>query len=166
MEKLEEINHTLIISPPLCGKTTLLRDMVRVISDEYGKTVGVVDERGEIGGSYKGIPQKNIGNKTDILDKCPKAEGMIMMLRSLSPDVIAVDEIGSKKDVEAIEEILNCGIKIICTVHSDNFEELLKKPYLKDLIKTGIFENYILLSRPVGSIKFYSHDFVKKEFLK
>lgn len=90
--------HTLIISPPMCGKTTLLRDLIRQVSDgnSYlpGKSVGVVDERSEIAGSYQGIPQNDLGIRTDILDCCPKAEGMMMLIRSMSPEVVAVDELG------------------------------------------------------------------------
>ena len=95
----EGICHTLIISAPRCGKTTMLRDLVRQLSDgtqEYpGCTVGVVDERSEIGGCYMGIPQNDVGIRTDILDCCPKAEGMMMLVRSMAPSIIAVDEIGS-----------------------------------------------------------------------
>ena len=116
------VKHTMIISPPLCGKTTLLRDIIRQISNGVngileGQTVGVVDERSEIAGCYNGIPQNNIGLRTDVLDCCPKSEGMIMLLRSMSPKVIAVDEIGSKDDIFAIDEIINAGVKVICTVN-------------------------------------------------
>ena len=103
----KQICHTLIISPPCCGKTTLIRDLIRQISDgnEYikGCSVGVVDERSELGGCYLGIAQNHLGTRTDILDCCPKAEGMIMLIRSMAPRVIAVDEIGTSEDIHAIE---------------------------------------------------------------
>ena len=99
----------------------MLRDLVRQISDGWetfpGNTVGVVDERSEIGGSYQGIPQNDVGIRTDVLDCCSKAEGMVMLLRSMAPQVIAVDEIGNYEDIRAIERTLNSGCKLLATVH-------------------------------------------------
>lgn len=145
------ICHTLIISPPRCGKTTLLRDMVRQISDGWdafpGITVGVVDERSEIGGNYQGVPQNDVGIRTDVLDCCSKSEGMILLLRSMAPQVIAVDEIGNYEDIGAIEMTLNSGCKLLATVHGSSIEEIQQKPLLERLIKEHIFERYILLKR-------------------
>jgi len=144
-----EIKHTIIISPPKCGKTTLLRDVIRKISDgegtKKGQTVGVADERSEIGGSFLGIAQNDVGIRTDILDNCPKELGMRILLRSMSPDVIAVDEIGTEADIHAIDEVINSGVKIICTVHGKNIEDLKLKPVLNNLINKKIFERYIVL---------------------
>ena len=121
-----QLAHTMIISPPGCGKTTLLRDIVRQVSDgnEWlrGMTVGVVDERSEIGGSYMGIAQNHLGVRTDVLDGCPKAEGMIMLIRSMGPQVIAVDEIGMESDVHAIEYAMHCGCKMLVTAHGSSLE--------------------------------------------
>ena len=143
--------HTLIISPPGCGKTTLLRDLVRQISDGWetfpGNTVGVVDERSEIGGSYQGIPQNDVGIRTDVLDCCSKAEGMVMLLRSMAPQVIAVDEIGNYEDIRAIEMTLNSGCKLLATVHGSSIDEIRKKPLLERLIKEHVFERYIILQK-------------------
>lgn len=149
-----EVCHTLIISPPRCGKTTLLRDMIRQVSDgteEFpGCTVGVVDERSEIGGSYQGIPQNDVGIRTDLLDCCPKSEGMMMLIRSMSPSVIAVDEIGNYEDIEAIEMTLNSGCKLLATVHGSSIEDIQKKPLLERLMKEHVFQRYIVLQSGSG----------------
>lgn len=144
-----QIYHTLIISPPGCGKTTLLRDMIRQISDGNnrvkGMSVGVVDERSEIGGCYMGIAQNHLGIRTDVLDCCPKAEGMIMLIRSMSPEIIAVDEVGASEDVHAIEYAMHCGCKLLATAHGASMEEVRKKPLFMQLIKEERFERYIVL---------------------
>lgn len=153
---IPSIKHTLIISPPNCGKTTLLRDIIRIISDGInnklkGMTIGVADERSEIAGSYMGLAQNDVGIRTDILDGCPKAEAMIMLLRSMSPNVIAVDEIGNEEDIHAIHNIINSGIKIICTVHGHAIEDIRNKPVLCELINKDIFERYVVLSHKKGA---------------
>lgn len=154
----EGIHHTLLISPPRCGKTTLLRDLIRQLSNgeknHCGMTVGVVDERSEIGACYMGKPQNDLGCRTDILDGCPKVEGMMMLVRSMAPQIIAVDEIGSREDVEAMEYVMNCGIHLLATVHGSSIEELKNKPVLGRLIQQRIFERYILLqSGNIGKIQ-------------
>ena len=144
-----EVCHTLIISPPCCGKTTILRDMIRQISDGNawcaGKTVGVVDERSELGGALRGVPQNDLGMRTDLLDCCPKGEGMMLLIRSMSPQVVAVDEIGDYRDIEAIESVLHCGCRLIATVHGSSIEDIRRKPLLKKLVEEQVFERYILL---------------------
>ena len=145
-----EIYHTLIISPPRRGKTTLLRDVIRQLSDGdrvyRGMTVGVVDERSEIGACYMGIPQNELGIRTDILDCCPKVQGMLMLIRTMSPQVIAVDEIGSREDMEAMIHVMNCGCKLIATVHGSSIEDIRSKPILRKLLQERIFERYIVMN--------------------
>ena len=147
--KNRQVCHTLVISPPCCGKTTLIRDLIRQISDGNmyvkGCTVGVVDERSEIGGCYLGVAQNELGMRTDVLDCCPKAEGMIMLIRSMAPQVIAVDEIGSPEDVHAIEYAMQCGCKMIASVHGLSMDEAADKPVLGKLIRERRFERYIIL---------------------
>jgi len=153
-QQMNDIYHTLIISPPRCGKTTLLRDLIRQLSDgnKYleGRSVGVVDERSEIGACYMGVPQNELGIRTDILDCCPKAKGMMMLIRSMSPQVIAVDEIGSKEELEAIDYVIGCGAKLIATVHGSSIEDIKNKPTLSELVKKKLFERYIILSNLAG----------------
>ena len=132
-----ELWNTLIISPPGCGKTTLLRDLIRQVSDgtdtRQGQQVSVVDERSEIAGSYQGIPQNQVGIRTDVLDACPKTEGMMLLVRSMTPQVIAVDEIGSKEDLAALQRIAVCGTGVLATMHGyslKDVEDKLVRAYL------------------------------------
>lgn len=146
------IYNTLIISPPGAGKTTILRDLVRKISTgmeqiKYnGLTVGLVDERGEIASMYKGIPQNDVGIRTDIIDNVKKSTGMKMLIRSMAPQVIVADEIGSSEDVEAINYAICCGIKGIFTAHGGDMKDVLLNSALKDLINSHMFEKLIFLN--------------------
>lgn len=146
-----EFLSTLIISPPGRGKTTLLRDVIRQVSEgnpgagRRGISVGVVDERSEIGACYQGIPQNDLGPRTDVLDCCPKSQGMMMLVRSMAPAVIAVDEIGGRADAEAVEYAANCGCALAATVHGRSLEEVQEKPYLGELLKKKLFQRLILL---------------------
>lgn len=150
----DRVYHTLIVSPPGCGKTTLLRDMILQLSEGfcgYGPyTVGVVDERSEIAACYLGIPQNQLGTRTDVLDACPKVEGMRMLLRAMAPQVVAVDEIGKGKDCEALHEMLSAGVSLLCTVHGKDEKECLRRPRLKELLEEGLFERIVILSSRQG----------------
>jgi stage III sporulation protein AA len=148
--------HTMVIGPPQTGKTTLLRDIARMISSGIPKKgiqackVGIVDERSEIAGCVNGIPQLTFGHRLDVLDACPKAEGMMMMIRSMSPDVLIVDEIGRKEDAEAIQEAVHAGIKLIMTTHGTSIEEIRNRPSLKNILEERIFQRFVVLSRKAG----------------
>ena len=148
----DNIYNTLIVSPPGCGKTTLVRDIIRNISNGIkvigfsGKTVGVVDERGEIAAMYKGIPQNDIGIRTDVIDNMPRPEAMRILVRSMAPDVIACDEIGSVEDIKAINYAMCSGVKGIFTVHGKDLEEINRNTELSKLLKNNVFERIIILN--------------------
>ena len=151
IQKKDWVAHTLIISPPRCGKTTLLRDIIRQISNGRkgvpGMTVGVVDERSELAGCYQGVPQNDLGERTDILDGCPKAEGMQMLIRSMSPAVVAVDELGGEEDFQAVEAVIHSGCKLIATAHGNTLEDIAQQPLFQKLLEMDVFERFILLGR-------------------
>jgi len=136
--------NTLIISPPKCGKTTLIRDISRTLS-LTGYRVGICDERSEIAGCYDGKPGYDLGPRTDILDSCPKAQGIKMLIRSMSPDVIVTDEIGKTEDVAAVKEALSAGVKIITTIHGSSYEEV-ENSIVGELIKAHVFDALVFLS--------------------
>lgn len=145
-----EMLHTLVISPPRCGKTTLLRDMIRQVSEgkpgiRPGMTVGVVDERSELAACYQGVPQNDLGIRTDVLDCCPKAQGMMMLIRTMAPQVVAVDEIGSRADLEAMEQAMNCGCRLLATVHGSSVEDICRKPGLGSMMAERWFQRCIVL---------------------
>lgn len=143
--------NTLLISSPGCGKTTMLRDLVRNFSNGTcygeGKNVGIVDERSEIAGSFMGVPQNDIGIRTDVMDACPKQEGMMMLIRSMAPDILAVDELGEKGDMEALHQAIHCGCKMLATIHGFSLEDVYQKKYMKEAMEEQIFDRYVLLEK-------------------
>lgn len=149
-----KVLNTLIISSPGGGKTTLLRDIVRQVSEGnlYGQgvSVSVIDERSEVAGCYQGVPQNDVGIRTDILDGCPKEKGMMMMLRGMAPKVVAVDELGGSEEEKALFKLLFCGIKVIATVHGEDLEDLRGKRSLDHILSSKQFERYIFLKRKEG----------------
>ncbi len=170
----QRMMHTLILSPPQHGKTTLLRDIARQISlGDLGKReggrpglkVGIVDERSEIAGSRRGIPAFDVGPRTDILDGCPKAEGMMMMIRSLSPDVLIADEIGRPEDADAVTEALHAGISVVASAHGKEVIELARRPGLGGLLEQKMFERYVILHRSEAGLTFRILDGQKRGLL-
>lgn len=160
LDRNKNIYNTLIISPPQCGKTTLLRDIVRNLSNGKssfyeGFKVSLIDERSEIAGMYNGIPQMDVGIRTDVLDGCMKSDGIMMVIRAMSPDIIAVDEIGGIDDISAIYEALRAGIKLMATIHGEGLDDLRYRLNLNKLIEERIFQRFIILDRSkgVGSIR-------------
>lgn len=164
------IYNTLIVSPPGAGKTTLLRDIIRNLSNGTeeltGKNIGVVDERGEIAAMYKGIPQNDLGIRTDIIENIKKSIGMKMLIRSMAPEIIVADEIGSKEDVQEINYAVCSGIKGIFTAHGNSLEDLKLNPAIAELIEKNIFERLIFLDKNnKGKVnKIYALDKINKEY--
>lgn len=149
----------LFASPPQCGKTTILRDAVRQLADGLigaagragrGFKVAVIDERSEIAGCWRGVPQNDLGLRTDVLDKCPKAPGIMLALRALSPDVVATDEIGSQADLAALQEAKNAGVAVLATAHGETLRALGARPALSALLTEAIFDRVIFLNRRRG----------------
>jgi stage III sporulation protein AA len=148
--------QTLLVGPPAAGKTTLLREIIREVSNGApqcglsGQRVGLVDERSEIAGSFLGTPQLDVGRRTDVLDGCPKKAGVYLLLRALNPQLIATDEIGGREDFQVLEDILNTGVSFIATAHAQNFPEALDRPGLRPLLEAGMVERVVVLSNRLG----------------
>ena len=153
--KNQRIYNTLIIGAPQTGKTTILRDIARLISngtnERKGLKVGIIDERSEIAACHRGIPQHDIGIRTDVMDACPKINGLMMMIRSMSPEVMIVDEIGKIEDVQALSEAITAGVSIICTIHGDSIAAVEQRYAMKKLLSTQLFSRFIILRRDLNN---------------
>ena len=142
---------TLLLSDPGGGKTTLLRDMVRCLSDgDIPHRMALVDERGEIAAACRGVPQMNVGSHTDVLSGCPKAEGIYMLLRTMNPEIIALDEITSQEDLKAVCQSANCGVPLLATIHARNCLELRQKPLFQQLLAEKVFRRAVVIGRHDG----------------
>lgn len=148
--------NTLLISPPRCGKTTILRDLIRQLSigkpelGIFGLQIGVIDERSEIAACHNGIPSIDLGPRVDVLDACPKANGMLMLIRSMAPQILATDELGREEDALAVREAICAGVTVVATVHSRTVHELYARPYIGELLSQKLFERYVILSSRLG----------------
>ena len=148
------IYNTMIVSMPGAGKTTILRDLIKNLSDTYKKTIGVVDERGEIAAMYRGIAQNDIGNLTDVITNISKDKGMNILIRSMAPQIITCDEIGKKEDIDAINYAICSGVKGIFTLHGKSFEEINLNENIRNLLEKCIIERIFFLDENFkGKIK-------------
>lgn len=145
----QNYKHTLIIGAPKSGKTSLIRDITRLISNGWkhvpSKKVGLVDERSEIAASHKGMPTLDVGKRTDVLDRCPKVDGMMMLIRSMSPEILIVDEIGSEADVHAVLEAIHAGVCVICTAHANSINDIKNRPSFHPLFHSHAFQRIVYL---------------------
>ena len=154
--KNNRIYNTLIVAPPKCGKTTILRDIARNVSygmniiNLSGKKVSIIDERSEIAACFNGVPQMDVGVRTDVLDNCLKREGMLMAIRSLSPEVLICDEIGTKGDIEALLMAFNSGVNVIVTLHGFSIDDIYKRKVFKELLDNSILDRIVILSNKNG----------------
>lgn len=149
----ERFQSTLVVSPPGGGKTTLLRDLIRRISDGDGcpaLRVGVADERGELAAMRDGTAQFDVGGHTDVMDGCPKEKGLLMLLRGMNPKVLAADEITAPEDCRALEVAANCGVALLCSAHGLDLEDLRTRPLYRDLLERRIFRRLVVIHRTVG----------------
>ncbi len=144
-------HSTLIVAPPGAGKTTLLRDLIRRLSDGSDscppKRIGLVDERSEIAVMYQGLPQMDIGKHTDVLNACPKAIGIPILVRSANPQIIAVDEITAEEDIRAILAASNCGVEFLATIHAADKSELQHKPMFAKLLEANVFSYIVTIGK-------------------
>ncbi len=140
---------TVIIAPPGAGKTTLLRDMVRALSDGCEERrplrVALVDERGEIAAMHRGAAQFSVGSHTDVLDGCPKAVGMEMLLRGMNPQIIAVDEITAREDLQLLQQASHSGVALLATLHGTDVAEVEQKPLFRKLLRLGVFQRAVCI---------------------
>lgn len=144
---------TLVYGAPGAGKTTLLRDLIRILSDRQGKRISVVDERLELAACLDGTPQFDLGENSDVLSGVPKECGIAMLLRSMNPQWIALDEITAAQDLEAVLRATYCGVRFLATAHAASREELYARPLYRQLMQSGIFRNLICI-RPDHSVMF------------
>ncbi len=140
------VKNTLLVSPPMGGKTTILRDLTRQISDSGIKTI-VADDRGEIAAMYRGVPQNNVGVQTDVIENAPKADAVVMMLRAMSPQVIVTDEISTREDADAIKQCFGTGVAVIGSTHGGSVDEVLKRETIRGLVGGNGFRQIIFLHK-------------------
>lgn len=160
----KNVDSLLIASPPKCGKTTILRDLARQLS-EQGFQISVIDERGELAAVRSGVPQCDVGPASDIYTAIGKAEGISRALRTMSPEVILCDEIGSEEDANGILAAMNCGVQMIATAHASGLEELQKRPQIARLIESGVFCKGVLLNRnyEIAEIREWKRGYVRND---
>ena len=153
---------TVVLGPPGSGKTTLLRDLVRCLSDGTEETpahrVAVVDERGEIAAMVQGQAQLEVGCHTDVLDGCPKAIGIPILLRGCNPQIIAVDEITQQEDLQAMAGASYCGVRFLVTLHADGVEDMQRRPLLRELMELHLFSRAVCIRRDESGRKYVAEE--------
>jgi len=156
LDKETRLRPTLILSPPGCGKTTLLRDLIRLVSGGLGgarpQTVSLVDERFEVSGSVRGKPQFDLGPRTDVMSGMRKREGIARMVAAMAPQVIATDELSTAEDVDAVLHARSCGVTPLATAHARDVDSLLGRGSMRALREQRVFERYVLLEG-VGAVR-------------
>lgn len=143
------LQSTLILAPPGGGKTSVLRDLIRVVSEGEGvpaQRVGVVDPRGELGAAVRGRAQLDLGRRTDLLSACPKAQGLMLVLRSMSPQVLAVDEVTAGEDAAALLDAAGCGVALLATIHGRDRADLNRRALYRELLEAGVFRRLVTIS--------------------
>lgn len=149
----EGLQSTLILAPPGTGKTTLLRDLIRCLSDGEGcrpLRVGVADERGELCACRRGLPQLELGERTDVVEGCPKAQGLLLLLRGMNPQVLAADEITAPEDLAAVQQAAGCGVALLATAHAHSPEDLRRRTLYRELMEQKIFRRLVTIRREGG----------------
>ena len=135
------------------GKTTLLRDLIRLVSEGEGCAplrVSLADERGEVAAMYNGRPQLEVGRRTDVVEGCPKAQGLMLLLRGMNPQVLAVDEVTAPEDVQALTAAVGCGATLLATAHGSELADLERRPVYRPLLKEGLFRFLVRIRREDG----------------
>ena len=136
----------LLLSPPGLGKTTLLREWVRLVSDK-GYTVAVADERSEIAALADGVPQFDVGRCTDVMEGCDKKQAALMLLKTMSPALLAFDEITAPADVEAVSLCAHCGTAVVASAHAADVDDLRQRPLYRALLELGVFGRAVVITR-------------------
>lgn len=148
---------TLILAPPGEGKTTLLRDLIRLLGLQ-GLRTSLADERGEVAALYQGVPQLDVGPLCDVADGCPKGEALPLLLRTMNPEILSADEISAPGDAAALCQGANCGAAVLATAHGRDLEELQRRQVYRPLLEQGVFRRLVTITREEGQRRYQVKD--------